>query len=253
MSEGTDRQMELIFSFYEGLHRKAPGSEATTRRALSLLSNLPPDPQIVEFGCGSGAAALVLAESGPARVTAVDIHQPFLDELTARASRAGMADRVTAVQADMGDPPFPSDSFDVIWSEGAVYLVGFEEGLKRWRPLLRPGGYIAVSEVAWLTARPPQKAVVFWTAEYPAITHVEGNLAGIRAAWFVPLDHFVMPPEDWSNYFEPLKDHLRLFQTQHAGDQDVRAFADSLQHEIDMWNECGGSYGYVFFLAKRPE
>jgi hypothetical protein len=95
--------------------------------------------------------------------------------------------------------------------------------------------------------------VDFWTAEYPAITNVNGNLASVRAAGFEPLDHFVMPADDWSGYYEPLKDQLRRFRTQHTADDDAQAFADSLQREIDMWNECGDSYGYVFFLARRRE
>ena len=53
--------MELIFEFYQPLHRKGPGSEASTRKALSLLPPLPRGACIVDFGCGSGAATLILA------------------------------------------------------------------------------------------------------------------------------------------------------------------------------------------------
>ena len=130
--------MEFMFSFYRRVHRKARGSEASTRQALSRLDGIPPEPRVVEFGCGSGAAALVLAETPRARVTAVDFHQPYFDDLNARAARAGVARRIRTVRADMADPPFPDGSFDLVWSEGAIYLVGFEQGLTLGPPSLLP-------------------------------------------------------------------------------------------------------------------
>src|SRR5690606_6965363 len=98
---------------------------------------------------------------------------PFLDELNAHAVREGLADQIETVQADMGDPPFADGSFDLVWSEGAIYNVGFEDGLRRWRRLLPSGGFVAVTEATWLTDNPPQKAAEFWATEYPAMTSVE--------------------------------------------------------------------------------
>ena len=250
MNDGTDPQMELMFSFYEHLHRKAPGSERSTRRALSLLGELRPDAEIVDFGCGSGAASLVLAEAG-ARVTAVDGYGPFLDRLEALAADAGLAGRIKTALADMAAPPFPDGSFDVVWSEGAIYLVGFEAGLRRWRRLLRPGGRLAVTEAVWLCENPPTEVATFWQAEYPAITSIEENLKMVRSAGFEPVDHFVLPREDWSEYYQPLQKQLSVFREEHGQDRDAQAFAGELQHEVEVWREWGDSYGYVFFLARH--
>ena len=249
MDDGTDPQMELMFSFYERLHRKAPGSERSTRRALSLLGEIAPDAEIVDFGCGSVAASLVLADAG-ANVTALDVHQPFLDRLDARAAEAGLAGRIKTVCADMADPPFSNSPFDVVWSEGAIYLVGFEAGLKRWRRLLRPGGRLALTEAVWLCEDPPAEAAAFWEAGYPAITSIEENLEMLRSAGFDPVDHFVLPREDWADYYEPLQKQFDLFRKEHGQDRDAQAFADDLQREVDVWEECGDSYGYVFCLAR---
>jgi hypothetical protein len=40
----------------------------------------------------------------------------------------------------------PPGSVDLLWSEGAIYLLGFEDGLRRFRPCLAPGGLAAVTE-----------------------------------------------------------------------------------------------------------
>jgi len=66
MADGLDPQMALMFSFYEGVLRKGPGGEASTLKALAMLGGLPPTPRIVDFGCGAGAASLVLAS--PTRI-----------------------------------------------------------------------------------------------------------------------------------------------------------------------------------------
>ena len=74
-------------------------------------------------------------------------HQPFLDELARRAADAGVSERVKTVGASMFDLAFDMH-FDLIWSEGAIYIMGFSEGLRAWRPLLKPAGYVAVTELS---------------------------------------------------------------------------------------------------------
>jgi ubiquinone/menaquinone biosynthesis C-methylase UbiE len=250
MAEGPDSQLALMFSFYERVERKGPGSEESTRKALAMIGELPPNPRIVDFGCGAGEASLVLARVTQGHITSVEIHQPFLDQLEARAAQKGLTDRITTVQADMAVPPFPDGSFDLVWSEGAAYIVGFEQSLNRWRRLLQAGGFMAVSEVAWLCKAPPQEAVDFWTAEYPAMNSIEDNLTKVRSAGFEPVGHFVLPSEDWGNYYGPLQEQLTAFRSENSENAEARALADSLQREIHVWKKYGSSYGYVFYLGR---
>lgn len=242
--------MEMIFSFFEGLERKGPGSEASTLKALSLLKELPSNPQVIEFGCGSGVASIPLARSLDCNLTAVEIHQPFLNELTTLAAQAELVDRIKTVEADMSEPPFSNGSFDVIWCEAAIYNVGFEHGLRLWKPLLRSGGYASVSEVVWLTPEPPRKAREFWDTDYPSMTTVDENVTKMREVGFTPIDHFVLPFDDWQNYYGPLQEHVTTYRSSYADNRAAQALADSLQHEIDLWKECGDSYGYCFFIGR---
>ncbi len=250
MTDGPDPQMALMFSFFEGVLRKGPGSEASTLKALSMLDGMPPTPRIVDFGCGAGVASLVLARATEGIVTAVEIHQPFLQQLEALAASGGLTERIRTVEADMADPPFPDGSFDLVWSEGAIYNVGFEQGLKRWRRLLRAGGFIAVSEASWLCETPPRKAADFWGTEYPAMTSIEDNLSKVRLAGFESVGHFILPAEDWDNYYGPLQEQLVVFRSENSDNSQAQSLADSLQQEIDIWRECGDSYGYVFYQGR---
>lgn len=250
MTEDSDPQLALMFSFFEGVQRKGPGSEESTLKALSMLDGLPPKPSIVDFGCGSGVASLVLARATQGTVTAVEIYQPFLQQLDAQAATEGLTERIGTVEGDMADPPFPDGSFDLVWSEGAIYNIGFEQGLKRWRRLVRPGGFIAVSEVSWLCETAPGEVVEFWKNEYPAMTNIEENVSTLRSAGFEPVGHFILPPEDWEDFYGPVQEELAVFRSEKSDNTEAQAFADSLQQEIDVWKGHGDSYGYVFYLGR---
>src|ERR687897_1879588 len=109
------------------------------------MPELPAAPRALDLGCGSGRGALVLAETLSTKVVAVDNHQPFLDQLQATAIERGLEHLIEPRCADMRTPGAPAGSVDLLWSEGAIYLLGFEPGLRLWPPLLAPGGCLAVS------------------------------------------------------------------------------------------------------------
>jgi ubiquinone/menaquinone biosynthesis C-methylase UbiE len=129
---------DIFFEIHSGLPREAPGDDASTARAFDFVHGLPPEPDVLDIGCGPGAQTLVLAGLTRGRITAVDVHAPFLDDLRSRAKRPGVAGRIQAVRASMFSLPFVDASFNLVWSEGAIYLMGFDKGLAGWRRVLRP-------------------------------------------------------------------------------------------------------------------
>ncbi|NCC34652.1 MAG: class I SAM-dependent methyltransferase [Chloroflexia bacterium] len=145
---------DVFWKIHRDLPREAPGSDAATMQALAMLPDLPPNARILDVGCGPGAQTLALAKATQGHITAVDTYQPFLDELACRAAIAGVGEQITPVQASMLELPF-EEPFDLIWSEGAIYIMGFAEGLTAWRRHLKPGGSIVVSDLSWLQPDPP--------------------------------------------------------------------------------------------------
>ena len=113
---------------FEALPRQGPGDRASTERALRLLPPLTPATRVLDVGCGSGAQTLDLARATEARIVAVDNHPPFVARLERRAAELGLGARITAEVGDMHDLPFADGSFDVIWSEGAIFVIGFGIG-----------------------------------------------------------------------------------------------------------------------------
>ena len=241
--------MELLFRLFDGLPRLGPGSEASTLRALGMLPALPANPAILDLGCGTGAASLILARETGGRVTAVDVHQPFLDDLATKAEAAGLADRVvTRLQSMEGLDDSPG-GYDLIWSEGAIYLVGFERGLRLWRPLLRDGGCVCVSEASWLTDKPLEEARVFWEAGYPAMGTVSENIERARAAGYHTLGAFALLRSDWE---QGLYGRLRTRMEELRGEPEMAEMIAETEQEIRLYEQHGESYGYVFY-ALSPE
>jgi ubiquinone/menaquinone biosynthesis C-methylase UbiE len=206
---------------------------------------------VLDIGCGTGPQTLVLSEQCGARVVAVDTHEPFLTTLTELARTAGLADRIEARAADMRHLDYPSGSFDLIWCEGAVYIMGFEAALRDWRRLLARGGHLVVSEVCWTRADPPPACAAFWTREYPAIREVPAMLKTIEKCQYETIDHFTLPPSSWwHDFYRPLQRSVTTFRERHRGEPDALALADQIQCEIDMWHAYSAFYSYEFFVMR---
>ena len=242
----------IFFEIHSGLPREGPGDDRSTERAFRLVRRLPKKPEILDIGCGPGAQSLALARLSGGRVTAVDNHGPFLDDLRERASRAGLENRTSTVLASMSDLPFGDSSFDLVWSEGAIYIMGFENGLRSWRRLLKPGGWMAVSEVAWLKENPPEELLDFWQAGYPGIKTIEVDLAVIRDCGYDAHGHFVLPEDSWwESYYRPLEAKVSRLKDRYRGNAEALEQIEQETAEMDLFRKYSAFYGYVFFVMKK--
>ncbi len=245
-------QMGIFREMTENLPRQAPGSTESTLRALYLARGLPEHPRILDVGCGPGAQTIDLARTTGGWITAVDIRQRFLDELRERAAAAGVLPQVTTVKAPMLEMDFDEASFDLIWSEGAIYIAGFATGLDAWRRFLKPGGWIAVSELSWLVPNPPAEPAEFWARNYPGMGTVERNTQIITETGYAGADGFVLPIDDWNNYYGPAGKRLEELREKYAGDAEVLAKLDDARREHDLFRDYHDSYGYVFYVMRKP-
>ncbi len=245
--------MEVFWEIHRGLPQEGPGCEGSTLQALSLLAGVPAWPRILDVGCGPGRQTLTLARHTGGHVLAVDTHQPYLDQLAQRASREGLAERITTRNSSMTEMDFPDQSFDLIWSEGALYIMGFEKGLQAWKRFLKPKGSLAVTELSWLTDAPPGEAKQFFDEAYRVMKTVAQNLETIRSAGYVSTPHFALPPSAWwDNYYTPMEARITELRKQYAGNAAALKDLDAEQREIDVYRLYSDAYGYVFYLMEKP-
>lgn len=247
----NSRSDKLFFELFDRLPRQGPGTDESTRRAFDFVPNLGPCSQVLDIGCGTGAQTIVLAENTQALIVAVDTHLPFLNDLNREATRLGVSRRLKPCIADMHSLAFKDGSFDLIWCEGAIYNMGFEAGLLRWRRLLKPDGYVALTEVCWREVAIPEECAKFWEREYDAIRGVNELLNAVKACGYETVSHFPLPMTAWwDNYYRPLQDSLNGFRTRHRNDSLAQELANRCQQEIDIWHAYGECYGYEFFVLR---
>ncbi len=247
----SDESFRAFLEIHSGLPREGPGHGEATAHALLSVPELPHRPRVLDLGCGPGAQTLDLARLLPsARIVAVDLHQPYLDELARRAREAGCADRITAIHADMSDPPIDGP-VDLIWAEGSAYNLGFEKALTSWPALLSRGGAIALTDLVKLTDPLPAGAEL-WNEVYPDLQTVETRLAQVAKAGLVVHECFVLDAEDaWRPYYDPLQARIEALRP--TADDVMSAVLDAEQKEIDTFWAHPEAVSYAFFVVGRPD
>ena len=245
-----DEGMRIFFEIHHDNPQEGPGDLASTRRAFSMLKDLPPLPHILDAGCGPGRQTFDLCRLTKGNIIAIDFHKPYVDALQRKSKSLGLNQQITALPGDMANLQFKPQTFDVIWSEGAIYNIGFKAGLKLWKPLLKKAGYIAVTEVAWLGSDVPHKLKAFWDSAYPQIQDIEGNMADIRAAGYQPVAHFTLPESAWWDYYRAIEKRVMLIKEKYKNNGDALEVLEIEMQEIDLYRKYSDYYGYVFFVAQ---
>ncbi len=241
---------EIFFEIHTDLPREGPGDNASTRRAFEMLTGLPPAPRILDIACGPGMQTIHLAQISGGSITAVDTHAPFLDQLRRSAEQAGVSQRISALKMSMFELAFDA-AFDVIWCEGAIYIIGVEAGLKTWRPLLKPGGYLAFTEISWLKPNPPADLCKYWEDDYPGMQSVDGNLQRIVRAGYTPVGHFTLPPSTWwDSYYHPIEARLASLRQKYAQDEAAQQILAATQLEMDLHRRYSDWYSYEFYILR---
>jgi len=244
---------DAFWAIHSDLPREGPGDNASTARALGLMTDLPARPRILDIACGPGMQTVELAGRSGGHVTAIDLHAPFLAQAGRRARAAGVDRDISLVRASMSRLPFASRAFDALWCEGALYMMGFAEGLEAWKRLLKPRGYVAVTEPVLFQppAATPPEVMAGW-AEYPAITTTAETLQRAAGAGFQVVGHFPLSTGAWWEYYGPIEAKLPALRAAHGADPAYARRIDEAQDEVELYRRYSHFYGYLFVVLRLP-
>ena len=253
MNEPGPRFWEVFFEVYESLPRQGPGSRDCAVRALGLCVGLPRTPEILDLGCGVGGQTLQLAELTSGSILAIDSHIPSIERLKATLAVRDPLQRVKAQVGDMAHPGLPPESFDLIWSEGALYNIGIGNALRVCHGLLRPGGYIAFTDAIWRKENPPPEVKASFDLDYPAMGMATDVVRAIEHGGFELLGRFTLPDDAWwGDFYSPMEQRIKELRGKYANDADALAILDQLAQEPEMHRIYSDYYAYEFFIARRP-
>ena len=242
----------LICEYFSSIERQGPGSPEVTLKALSFIDNLTNQSRIADFGCGTGGQTMLLAQHAPGCVTGLDLFPAFIDLFNSNAVSLNLHEKVRGVVGSMDNPPFQPGELDLIWSEGAIYNIGFERGLNEWRELLKTGGYLAVSEVSWFTPQRPAEIEAFWHDAYPEIDTIPNKVAQMQQAGYIPVATFVLPENCWTDHFyAPQVKAQETFLNKYAGNKTAEEFIANERREAKLYDKYKAYYGYVFYIGKK--
>jgi SAM-dependent methyltransferase len=117
---------QLICEYFSTLERQGPGSPEITIKALSFIEHLTKESKIADIGCGTGGQTMVMANYTSGHITGIDLFPIFIDLFNINARKLNIQDRVNGSVGSMENLPFQTEELDLIWSEGAIYNIGFD-------------------------------------------------------------------------------------------------------------------------------
>jgi len=249
-----DFDSQLIREYFASVERQGPGSPQVTLQALGFIDNLTDHSRIADIGCGTGGQTMLLAQNAPGKITAIDHSPEYIKRLKTNAEQLHLQNKVNSIVGSMDTLPFRAEEFDVIWSEGAIYNIGFDRGINEWRKFLKKGGYIAVTENTWFTTQRPAAIQKFWQTAYPEIDTVSNKVSQMQKAGYLPVATFVLPENCWTEHFyPPLVAAQEIFLKKYAGNKEAEDFIKHEQYVIDLYMQYKAYFGYAFYIGKRIE
>jgi ubiquinone/menaquinone biosynthesis C-methylase UbiE len=201
-----------------------------TKKAFNQLHPIN-TPKILDIGCGTGLPTLELARMSGGKVIGVDIDQNSLDILEEKIEKMGLKKQVETSNCSLFDLPFPDKSFDIIWSEGSIFIIGFKRGLKEWKPLLKDQGFLVVHD------------------QYQ--DHAK-KLETIRKCGYKLLNSFLIKHQTWKlNFYLPFENHLKKLKEKYKNNSEIQQAIKKEIDEISVFEEDVESLSSIFYLMQK--
>lgn len=139
---------DLHYGVFDTGDEDLPSATARLTELMVQAVELRPGQEVLDVGCGTGAAACLLAEHHGVRVTGITTSGVGVDAARARAAAAGVADRATFERRDGMANGFPDASFDRVWVLESSHLMRDREALvAECARVLRPEGRMALCDI----------------------------------------------------------------------------------------------------------
>ncbi len=248
-----EQTLKLLVDLHINNKRQGPGSDEVVRKVLNILGlDKNSELEIVDIGCGTGASTIEILKNTNSNVTAVDFLPEFLEKLNKKAKEQSFDNRLKTIEADMANLPFKESHFDLIWSEGAIYNIGFKNGIDKWKKFLKKDGYMVLTEITWLKKDLPEEIKNHWDTEYPEIDFAENKIKILEDNGFKMVDYFTLPENCWTDeYYTPLENGFDEFLERNNNSEETRQIVDEDKKEIELYKKYKDCFSYGVYIAKK--
>lgn len=199
-----------------------------TKRALQLLPEMI-NPVILDIGCGTGVPTITLAALTGGKVIGIDNNPEALQKFNEKIKADKLSDRVESKLCDIANIPFEDNSFDVVWAEGSIAFIGFEKGLRDWKRLIKPSGFLVVHDEA---------------------DEFETKKDLIEKNGYHLVDHFFLQENIW---WDEYYSHLNKEIGEHYLDGGLTIEGEALEifKEIEMYRVSPERFRSVYFIMQK--
>jgi len=241
--------MELIIDFFKSMDYLGPNCKEESVKVINSLSITNKNIKIADIGCGTGRPTEILANELNGKIIAIDLAEEFLEPAKKRFNDKNL--NIETSCQDMGNLNFDVEEFDLIYSEGSIYNIGFEKGINYWKKFIKLNGYLVVAEISWLTEKRPKKIQEYWDYYYKEIDTCENKIKQLKKAGYKVIKHFIVPPKCWENYYNHVEKYFNPFLKKHEYSKEAIEFIEEFKTEMDIYNEFNDYFSYVFYIAQR--
>jgi len=200
-----------------------------TRRAFEMLPELI-KPSILDIGCGTGVPTIELTKLSGGQITAVDIDKAKLERLGEKVKKAGLTERVKIMCCSMFDLKFPDKSFDIIWAEGSIVMIGFAKGIREWHHFIKPKGFLVIHDMT---------------------DDIIMKMEQVKHCGYTLRNHFTVPGDIWwAEFYKPLGKRIEQLRDEYYNDAGALEQLDREQLEVEKVKDNPGSYSSTFFIIQ---
>jgi ubiquinone/menaquinone biosynthesis C-methylase UbiE len=143
------------------------GKESTIE--IAHLAQLQPHHQVLDVGCGLGGSARYIANEYGCSVVGIDLTDEYVNVANKLTEFVKLTDKVSFKQGSAIDLPFPSENFDIVWTEHTqMNIADKEKFYGEISRVLKPKGKMVFHDVFFGTRRSPYYPTPW--AEYDSLS-----------------------------------------------------------------------------------
>jgi len=201
-----------------------------TKKAFELIPKCKTS-KILDVGCGSGIPTIELATISNGHITGIDTDEKSLNLLRRKIKEMGLNNRVSVIKDSILTMDFPEESFDIIWAEGSIFVIGFENSVKKWHRFLKPNGFLVIHD------ENKDK-----TKKIDSLTKYGYSL----------IAQFELPDSLWwREYYTPLEQRIQQFRRKYPDDSELNNELNKDQIEIDKCKSNSVVFSSFFVIMQK--